>query len=401
MFSLKSIFLSIFMSLFIYLEYFGLTNSFVNTIVGLFSFYLLFRLNKKELFFAGFLIGILWFWWIGYSFIYYNLLYIIPFVLIGIGLIYGILFYIGGLVDNLLYKISYFFILSFISPFGFNWFMLELPFINSYFGTSKLDLFIILVATAGLIYFQNQNKFKIAILFYSISLISLSILNKPILNTEPSNLKIKIQNTSISQAKKWDKKYRDIILKENFDNIKIAIEKKYDLIIFPETSFPLVLNHQKYIQKELLNYSKDISIVLGALYEKDGLLYNSSYLFNNGEMKIANKVVLVPFGEAVPLPEKIRDFINDTFYNGAKDYETAKEPTTFNIKGTKFRNAICYEATTNEIYKKLDTPYVIAISNNAWFTPSPQPVLQKLLMKYYANKYHLYIYNVTNKEPVK
>jgi len=396
MFSFKSIILSISMSLFIYLEYLGLTNYFVNTIMGLFSFYILFTLNKKELFYAGFLIGILWFWWIGYSFIYYNLLYLIPFVLIGIGLMYGILFYIGGLVDNLLYKIAYFFILSFINPFGFNWFILELPFINSYLGTSKIDLFVILAATSVLIYFQNQNKFKIGILFYSISLISLSIFNKPILNTEPSNLKIKMQNTSISQAKKWDKKYRDIILKDNFDNIKIAIENKYELIIFPETSFPIVLNHQKFIQQELLNYSKDISIVLGALYEKDGLLYNSSYLFENGEMKIANKVVLVPFGEAVPLPEKLRDIINNTFYNGAKDYETAKEPTTFNIKGTKFRNAICYEATTDEIYKKLDTPYVIAISNNAWFTPSHQPILQKLLMKYYAYKYNLYIYNVTN-----
>ncbi|MEA3554101.1 MAG: apolipoprotein N-acyltransferase [Campylobacterota bacterium] len=396
MFSIKSIILSVSMSLFIYFEYFNLTNSLVNTIVGLFSFYILFTLNKKELFFAGFLIGIFWFWWIGYSFIYYNLLYLIPFVLIGIGTVYGVLFYIGGLVNNLLYKIVYFFALSFINPFGFNWFVLELPFINSYLGTSKIDLFIILLATSALIYSQIKNRFKLGILFYSVCLVSLSIFNKPILNTTPSNLKVKMQNTTIPQVKKWDKKYRETILNENFNNIKIAIEKNNDLIIFPETSFPIVLNHQKYIQKELLKYSKDISILLGALYEKDGLLYNSSYLFQDGVIKIANKVVLVPFGEAVPLPQKLRDIINNTFYNGAKDYETAKKATTFNIKGTKFRNAICYEATTNEIYKNLDTSYVIAISNNAWFTPSHQPVLQKLLMKYYAYKYNLYIYNVTN-----
>ena len=55
------------------------------------------------------------------------------------------------------------------------------------------------------------------------------------------------------------------------------------------------------------------------------------------------------------------------------------------------------ETTTNNIYKDLDTTFVIAISNNAWFTPSIQPTLQKLLMKYYAYKYNLYFYNVTNK----
>ena len=397
MFNIKSIILSVSMSLFIYLEYLNLTNSFINTIMGLFSFFMLFKLTKKELFSAGFLIGILWFWWIGYSFVYYELIYLIPFVLIGISIIYGILFYIGGLINNLLYKVLYFFTLSFINPFGFNWFMMELPFINSYFGTTKIDLFIILLATSLLIYMQSQNRFKIGIIVYSTSLILLSIFNKPTINNTPSNLKILMANTNVPQKQKWDKQYKSIILKENFSNIKNAIDKKYQLIIFPETSFPLVLNHQKYIEEELLKYSHDISIVLGALYEKDGLIYNSSYLFQDGKINIANKVVLVPFGEAVPLPQKIRDIINDTFYNGAKDYQTAKEPTTFNIKGTKFRNAICYEATTNEIYKNLDTSYVIAISNNAWFTPSHQPVLQKLLMKYYANKYNLYIYSVTNK----
>ena len=120
-------------------------------------------------------------------------------------------------------------------------------------------------------------------------------------------------------------------------------------------------------------------------------------MFDKGDIKVAHKVVLVPFGEAVPLPAKIRDIINDTFYGGAKDYETAKEATTFTIKGEKFRNAICYEATTDKVYENLDTNYVIATSNNAWFTPSIEPTLQKLLLKYYAKKYNLVIYSVTNK----
>jgi len=91
------------------------------------------------------------------------------------------------------------------------------------------------------------------------------------------------------------------------------------------------------------------------------------------------------------------DFINDTFFDGANDYSKASNPTTFTIKGVKFRNAICYEATTDDIYQNLDTPFVIASSNNAWFTPSTQPTLQKLLLRYYAKKYGLVIYHATNK----
>ncbi|MEA3498833.1 MAG: apolipoprotein N-acyltransferase [Campylobacterota bacterium] len=396
MFTLKSIILSFCFSFFIYLDYFSFSNPIVETIVALFGFYILFRLNRRELFVSGFLIAILWFWWIGYSFVYYELSYLIPIVLIGIGIIYGILFYLGGLFNNLIYKVIYFFSLSFFEPFGFNWFKLELPFINSYFGTTKIDLAVILISTALLLYFQKRDKFKIAIVIYCISLILLSIFNKPTLNMKPSILKINIQNTQIAQEKKWDKKFRDEILEENFKNIKLSIDKNDEVIIFPETAFPIVLNHQANIKDMLLVYSYDITIVLGSLFEKGGLLYNSTYMFQDGKISVAHKVVLVPFGEAVPLPQKIRDIINDTFYNGAKDYETAKTPTTFSIKGVKFRNAICYEATTDKVYENLDTQYVIAISNNAWFTPSPQPVLQKLLMKYYSYKYNLYIYSVTN-----
>jgi apolipoprotein N-acyltransferase len=112
---------------------------------------------------------------------------------------------------------------------------------------------------------------------------------------------------------------------------------------------------------------------------------------------MVNKVVLVPFGEKIPLPKIFTDLINKYFFNGASDYSEGENPTTYTIKNVKFRNAICYEATSDEIYKDIDTNYVIAISNNGWFTPSIEPTLQKLLLQYYAKKYNLVIYHVTNR----
>jgi len=397
MFTYKSILLSIFLSIFIYLEYLNISIKILNTIFALSGFILLFQLSKKELFVSGFLIGILWFWWISYSFIHYNLSYLIPIVIIIIAFIYGLLFYFIAFKNNIYYKISYIFLLSFIEPFQFNWFKIELPLINSYLGTSKIEFFILLIITALLVNFKKR-YLKLTILSYIIVIVSLIIYNiKSNIIIEKPNLNIYTYQTSIKQNIKWSQKYKSTIINDNLNVIKKAINNDYDLVILPETSFPLLLNHQKDLVKELLNYSKDISIVLGSLYEKNGQYYNSTYLFQNNTIQIAHKVVLVPFGEAVPFPEKIKNLINDIFYNGASDYLTASKPTTFNIKGIKFRNAICYEATTDIIYNNLDTNYVIAISNNAWFTPSIQPILQKLLIKYYSKKYNILILNITNK----
>lgn len=399
MLTLKSIILPILFSFFLYCEYFQISVYLLNTLAALATIYLLFTLTKKELFLSGFGVGILWFWWLGYSFVYYDLIYLIPIVIISIGILYGILFTIIGLSNNPFYKVSYIFVLSFIEPFSFNWFKLELLFINSYIGISKYELFAVLFFTALLFFLKNKNRFNIAIFAYIVAVIFLVVFKYLNLNLfkEESSLKIYMNETNIDQDIKWNSLYLNKILDQNFKNINSAIKNGYDLIIFPETSYPLVLNNEENIMGFLLEKSNKISIILGSLYEKDGLYYNSTYFFEKGVMQVAHKVVLVPFGEAVPLPEKIRDFINDLFYNGAKDYETAKEPTTFNIKGTKFRNAICYEATTDKIYESLDTKYVIATSNNAWFTPSIQPTLQKLLLKYYSKKYDLTIYSVTNK----
>ena len=215
---INSLILALFGSLFIYLEYMGIKLQFIDTILALMAIYMLFVLSKKELFVSGFLIGLFWFWWIGYSFEYYDLIYLIPIVLIGVGLLYGLLFYIGGLKDNLFYRGGYFFLLSFIDPFGFNWFKLELLFINSYIGTSKLEFLIILFITASFIYLYNKKMIKASFIFYAVGIVGLfffNFFNKTTI-IEPS-LKIYLNETNVEQKDKWKQSLKkDIIL----DNLK-------------------------------------------------------------------------------------------------------------------------------------------------------------------------------------
>jgi apolipoprotein N-acyltransferase len=340
-------------SAFIYFEHFDLTNIFFNTIFITFAYILIITIDKKSLFFAGFFTGILWFWWVSMSFTYYDLIYLMPFIILLFGIVYGVLFYLTAIIDKIVIRAILFYLLVFIEPFGFNWFKPDLPLINTYYNT------------------YNSNV------------------------TKP-NIKIYMPQYNTNQNLKWEKEYKTKLIEENLQNIDYAIKNKYDLIILPETTFPLALNMEYELLEILQEKSRNISIITGALSYSDEQFLNSTYLFQNGEYKIANKVVLVPFGEATPLPQFLVDFINNTFFDGASDYTNASEPTTFEIEGIKFRNAICYEATSDDVYKQLDTKFVIATSNNAWFTPSIEPTLQKLLLKYYAKKYNLIIYHSVN-----
>jgi apolipoprotein N-acyltransferase len=112
-------------------------------------------------------------------------------------------------------------------------------------------------------------------------------------------------------------------------------------------------------------------------------------------VSVAKKTILVPFGEYIPLPAFIKEWVDRVIFDGASDFVTADKPTDFIIHGVKFRNAICYEATRKELYTP-DVRYMIAMSNNGWFTPSIEPTLQKLLIQFYARQNNTVVFHSAN-----
>ena len=201
-------------------------------------------------------------------------------------------------------------------------------------------------------------------------------------------------STNISQDKKWQKEYVPIEIKNNFKIINTAIEQKKDVVILPESAFALFLNRYENLVNKLKFLSKKIVIITGGLHLKNGKFYNSTYIFENGNMKIIDKHILVPFGEYIPLPFFQKE-INEIFFAGASDYSTAETFGEFSIKNYKFINAICYEATVEALYK-LKPRFIVALSNDAWFMPSIMPSLQQMIIKVYAKKYAKIVYHSIN-----
>lgn len=379
---------SLFFSAFLYLEHFDITIKFINTLFGLFAFALLLYIPKRASLVAGFFIGLLWFYWIGYSFKYNDVGYMEPIITLLFALVYMLFFGVLALTNSAAIRALMLFGLSFIEPFDFNWLQMELLFVDSYFGVQKYQFALILAALAAPSYIKKPYTFA------PLLLLLLSINFAPPAQKE-APLKIKLVTTDIPQEKKWLRESLSPIIELIFKEIRAARENGYDVVVFPESVFPFFMNQAPVIFDELTKASKDIAIVAGSLLSEDGMHYNVTYMFDNGNFEVAKKLVLVPFGEYIPLPKFAQDFINEIFFGGASDFKTATEPTDFTIKGVKFRNAICYEATCQEIYEG-DVDFVLAMSNNAWFAPSIEPTLQKLLIRYYARKNGATIYHSTN-----
>lgn len=379
---------SLLFSAFLYLEHFGITLELINTIFGLFAFALLLYIPKRAVLIAGFFIGILWFYWIGYSFKYNGIGYMESIITLLFALVYMLFFGVLALTNSAGIRALMLFALSFIEPFDFNWLQMELLFVDSYLGVQKYHLAAILAALA------LPSQIKKPYTFLPLLLLLFSINFAPATQKD-APLKIKLVPTDIAQDKKWQKESLSPTIELVFQEIKIAKEDGYDVVIFPESVFPFFMNKAPVIFEELKRSSNDIAIIAGSLLNENGLHYNVTYMFDGGSFEVAKKLVLVPFGEYIPLPKFAQKFINEIFFGGASDFKTATEPTDFNIKGVKFRNAICYEATCQEIYEG-DVDFVIAISNNAWFAPSIEPTLQKLLMRYYARKNGATIYHSAN-----
>ncbi len=381
------------LSAFIYLSWLGFRTTLLlrtaESLTALAAFYILLTAERRTLYWAGFFTGLLWFYWIAFSFRYYDVRWLMPFMIFFVAFAFGLFFWLIGLFRHPLPRAVLFWLFGYFHPLSFNWFIPELSLIHTFFGIDKLHFALFLLSIVLFVILPRWWR--------ATAVISLILAVNPHYDVRLplSKTKVMLDNPRVSQSVKWNEAYLPETIDNNLATILEAISEGYDMVVLPESVFPMFLNTDIALTKKLLDLSHDIVIVAGALYSDGQKAYNSTYYFDHGKIYIANKVVLVPFGEEIPLPKFIARWINDTFYNGAEDYHTAKKPVDLNLSTGTFRNAICYEATRDELF--VGHPgQMIAISNNAWFTPSIEPTLQRLLLEYFSKKYGTVIYHSAN-----
>ena len=363
------------------------------TLLAPVAFYGWLKAPPKEAFFLGFLVGILWFWWVGMSFRFTDYLWLAPFAVALFAVGYGLLFYATAWLPLWGRVLALWIGFDIVEPFGFVWFKPDLLLINSYYGANGYALLAVIAAAA--LWLWLPRKYKAAASAPLIFALLLPANTMP----PPPDLKIKLVQGELDQAVKWERSQRFNHAQNALAEIDRAIKEGHELVVLPEAAFPLFLNRDRGLLNALKARSEHIAIIAGGLHLKAGNLpYNSTYFFNQGKHQVADKVYLVPFGEGNPLPKWAGRWINNIFFEGAEDYRTAEAPTDFEINGLRFRNAVCYEGTVEAMFKDAP-PYMVVLSNNGWFTPSIEPDMQRLLMKLYARRYGVRIYHAANQSP--
>ncbi|STP13010.1 Apolipoprotein N-acyltransferase [Helicobacter mustelae] len=371
---------------------FETTYIILNSIFAPLAIFAFLRVPSSLGFYFGFYVGIGLFYWVGFSFLYSPAPYLLPIIIIAMGVIYGVVFWPLLWSEHLFFRIPALFLLSFIHPFGFDWLFGEEFLAYSIFGVGKWSYACVILGVVLL--YKGGKGFKILAVF----LLGFSISQTQFMGKYEMPLNMELTSTSIGQSGKWEGQNIQEIIEYNLSLIREAVAERKEVIVLPETAFPLALNLQEDLLETLKKMSADIGIVVGAMRVQDLQIYNSTYIFEKGRLQILDKVILAPFGERIPLPKFIAKPLQKLFFGTEEELSQASKAQDFVLGGKVFRNAICYEGTSSLLYE--DHPkYVIMISNNAWFYPSIEPYFQQILLKFYARKYGTIIFHSANFSP--
>ena len=146
-----------------------------------------------------------------------------------------------------------------------------------------------------------------------------------------------------------------------------------DLVVWPETAIPVVLNRRPFYLEEVQQYARDarVHLLMGALEEgEDGLLYNTAYLFNpEGEwIDSYRKVDLVLFGEYVPNLGPLNALVK-RYPVRSYNISSGRERNVMDFAGRGLGSLICWEAVlaqpTRELCRK-GAQFLVFMTSDSW-----------------------------------
>jgi len=207
---------------------------------------------------------------------------------------------------------------------------------------------------------------------------------------------VTIIQPNIPQQKKWDSLY----YQEIEDKLSSLLRRvpPQNLAIFPEASWPCLVNEGNLKELEYLAKSSYRDILIGVVEKIQGKYFNSSFLISKGGRVLAKyrKLKLVPFGEFVPL-RRVLGFIPVVSSFG--DISPGKKYSVFTYKNTKIATLICFEDTFPKLvsdFVKKGANVLVNITNDAWFRGYPQVVQHLQIAVFRAVEQRKYLIRSSN-----
>lgn len=232
---------------------------------------------------------------------------------------------------------------------------------------------------------KQQSKISIEVFIGLMAwLISLSIgikaiQNNNVIQRNQQQMTITAIQPNIKQLKKWPKDFGFNIYSQLESQTTFAAMQYPNLIVWPETAVPgtIGIGHytEIFISKLAILGSPILAGVMEELENNDEIiLYNSSFLFNTNGSIIDSyrKCHLVPFGEYLPLENKIK--ILKRLAPLGFSCLPGKESTVFKLDNItppiRFSTLICFEDTIAPLARRSvlnGARLLINQTNDAWF----------------------------------
>ena len=192
-----------------------------------------------------------------------------------------------------------------------------------------------------------------------------------------------------------------------------------DLIIWPETAYPLLLNTDKMkISNEEIPFvirkviqDTNAEIFMGgfaargdnrSFFETE---YNSAFFFGKNEGTLFkdyyHKMKLIPFGEKLPfgfLNEFLSRYVENISY-----FATGNRFTLFKTRDdVRFISAICYEILFPRFIghylnqTKIQAHFIVNLTNDSWYGDTSEPHQHLFLAKWRAVEFDIPVVRMTN-----
>ncbi len=206
-----------------------------------------------------------------------------------------------------------------------------------------------------------------------------------------NNFRVALIQGNIDPYLKWSEGFVDSNI-AIYDSLTNAVySEDVDLVVWPETATAVFVRNKPKVLKKLYELTNrlNVPILTGSpdfryLGNGNYETYNSVVLFQPGdeEFQTYNKMILVPFGERVPLEDTF-EFLNEfleKFNMGAGDFTPGKKLDVINVNFNqtimKIGCLICYESVFPGHVRKLvkmGAQLLVIVTNDGWYGNSSGP----------------------------
>lgn len=224
-------------------------------------------------------------------------------------------------------------------------------------------------------------------------------------------MKVHAERGGVESISEVFKRYMQLSTKE--------AQEKLDLIIWPETAYPYSFVAEKVqageskipelmesvateMQSQLLvgGYDRKSDSSFGNYFETE---YNSTFhIDSNSNIKgVYHKRVLIPFGETLPFPQFINDYLSYRI-RSVSFFARGEKYTRFNLNNQlSFITPICYEILYSnyiqDYYQAANAPdFMINLTNDSWYGDTTEPHQHLFLAKWRAIEFRTPLIRSTN-----